>query len=93
MIYSQMSKLLAPVMASMPFKRLKLDFTGELSERKMESALFVTHGGLPMINIPDGSRIKDFKENEKKSALIIFTLLSWIVFSQIAQYSGLISIP
>lgn len=46
-----MSKLLAPVIASMPFSPLKLAFMGRLPEPEADNVLLVTHGGLPITRI------------------------------------------
>ena len=50
-LYSQISKLLAPVIASIPFKSLKFVFMGMLSEPRADNVLLVTHGGLPITRI------------------------------------------
>lgn len=92
-MYSHISKLLAPVMASMPFNPLKFIFTGVLSEAKLDNVLLLTHGGFPTINKWSFSFAIVFKSKVKKSAFTIRTRESRILFSHVLQYSGLISIP
>ena len=81
-IYSQISKLLAPVIASIPFNPLKLALTGKLVEPRVDRVLFVTHGGFPRTRIFDLSFMRSFDEKRKKSELMIVTLSSCMVSLQ-----------
>ena len=49
-MYSAMSKLPFPVIASSPLWRLKFDFLGKFLESIALNSEFVTHGGLPIIS-------------------------------------------
>ena len=50
-MYSAISKLLLPVIASMPLKPLMLDLFGRLLPSIVPMPEFVTHGGFPMNNM------------------------------------------
>lgn len=51
MIYSHISKLLAPVIASIPLRPLKFLLTGMLAESRLDNVLLFTHGGFPATSI------------------------------------------
>lgn len=86
MIYSQISKLLAPVIASIPFKRLKFAFTGKLSEPSADNILFVTHGGLPITRICPLSRIKGFEKRKKVRIDNLHPVILYLIFANIAIF-------
>ncbi|WP_288985508.1 hypothetical protein [uncultured Treponema sp.] len=74
MILSQISKLLLPVIASIPRRSSMLDFFGRFAPLIEESSEFVTQGGFPIKKRFSFLSIKFFiKSIElKKSAFTIF---------------------
>ena len=87
MIYSQISKLLAPVSASVPLRPLKLTFCGRLNFR----FAFIAQGGFPIKSV---SSLRCFVTSyEKKFPWVTPSRGSLIRSLHLPQYSLLISTP
>ena len=87
-IYSHITKLLAPVIASVPLNLLKFSFSGKL---KFNSE-FVAQGGFPRNNVSVSPTYFSILY-VKKLSFTICNLSSDIRFLHSSQYSGFISTP
>ena len=75
-IYSEISKLLFPVIASIPRILSKFFLSGKLSLPRAESSEFVTHGGFPTKRIFSFSEINSFIfGRERKKSLFKIEIL------------------